>query len=348
LLKKLFEAEAAAALTLQGGRWSERIYVNPEGWETPEEVPASSRQPVRQMFLSGRNFLLGQLQPDLLLLFEHPHHEGAKAFLQELLPALQALWGKARLFARLQEQQGELARRNGVIRDLIYAFSHDLRTPLMANAMNMRLALEGAYGELPEELRKNLKNGLEANQDLLELAEELLLLAQLESGETLPPKRSIDLARLVLEGVERLEGLWREHRIKISLRIPEQLEVLGREGELRRLLQNLLDNAAKFAPSGSEVEVRLEQAGGFALLEVADRGPGVPQETRQRLFTRFSSHRAGSGKGLGLYLARQIAESHGGSICYLERPGGGSLFQVKLPLLVSTPPQETLEAGLPL
>ncbi len=348
LLKNLFEAEAAAALTLRGGRWSERVYVNPKGWETPREVPASSSQPVRQVFLSGKSFLLGQLQPDLLLLFEHPRHEGARAFLQELLPPLQALWGKARLFARLQEQQGELAQRNMVIRDLIYAFSHDLRTPLMANAMNLRLALEGAYGELSEEFKKSLRNGLEANQDLLELAEELLLVAQLESGEALPPKRPLDLAQLVREGVERLEGLWRRSRIRINLSIPERLEVLGREGELRRMLQNLLDNAAKFAPTGSEVEVRLEQAGGLAQLEVADRGPGIPLEARERLFTRFSSHRAGGGKGLGLYLARQIAESHGGSIRYLERPGGGSLFRVELPLLTPTPSQEALEASTPL
>jgi len=335
VLKNLFEADAAAVLTLQGGRWGERLYATPKGWQAPEEVPTSSQQPVRRVWLSGRGFLLGQLQPDLLLLFEQPRHEGASAFLLDLLPPLQALWGKARLFARLQEHQRELAQRNAVIRDLIYAFSHDLRTPLMANAMNLRLALEGAYGELSEEFKRSLRNGLEANQDLLVLAEELLLVAQLESGETLPPKRAVDLARLVCEGVERLEGLWRERGVRVSVRVPKRLEIMGREGDLRRLLQNLLDNAAKFAPPGSEVEVQLEEAGGLARLEVADRGPGIPAEARERLFTRFASHRAGGGKGLGLYLARQIAESHGGSIGYHERPGGGSLFLVELPLLAS-------------
>lgn len=346
VLKNLFEADAAAVLTLRGGRWGERLFATPKGWEAPQEAPASSPQPVRQVLLSGRGFLLGQLQPDLLLLFEHPRHEGAAAFLLELLPPLQALWGKARLFARLQEQQAEVAQRNAVIRDLIYAFSHDLRTPLMANAMNLRLALEGAYGELPEEFKKSLRNGLEANQDLLELAEELLLLAQLESGEALPPQRPVDLARLVREGVERLEGLWRERRLGIRVSAPERLEILGREGDVRRMLQNLLDNAAKFAPPESEVEVRLERVGDRAVLEVADRGPGIPPEARERLFTRFSSHRAGGGKGLGLYLARQIAQSHGGSIRYLERPGGGSLFRVELPLLPpsSAPSEEALQA----
>jgi len=341
VLKNLFEADAAAVLTLHGGHWGERLYATPRGWQVPEEAPASSPQPVRQVLLSGRSFLLGQLQPDLVLLFEHPRHEGAGAFLLELLPPLGALWGKARLFARLQEQQQELARRNAVIRDLIYAFSHDLRTPLVANAMNIRLALEGAYGELSEEFKRSLRNGLEANQDLLELAEELLLVAQLESGETLPPKRAVDLAQLVREGVERLSGLWRERGLEVIVRAPQRLEIPGREGDLRRLLQNLLDNAARFAPAGSAVEVRLgqEQAGGWVRLEVADRGPGIPPEARERLFTRFASARAGGGKGLGLYLAQKIAQSHGGSISYQERPGGGSLFVVELPL-----PAEALAA----
>lgn len=332
VMRNFLEADAAAVLALHGGEWGERLYATPKGWETPGEVPSASQKPVRYLLLSGRSFLCGQVRPDLLLLLENVRLEGAVALLSELIPALQALLGKAELFAHLQHQQTELTRRNIVIRDLVYAFSHDLRTPLMANAMNMRLALEGAYGELSEDFKKNLQNGLEANQDLLELADQLLLVARLESGETPPPKAPLDLSRLVREGVERLSGLWKERDLKIKVHAPEHLEVAGREGELRRLLQNLLDNAAKFAPPGSEVEVRLGRVHDLAVLEVADRGPGIPPEARERLFTRFSSNRAGGGKGLGLYLARQIAESHGGTIRYLERSGEGSLFRVELPL----------------
>ncbi|GEM88286.1 sensor histidine kinase [Meiothermus granaticius] len=332
VLRNFLEADAAAVVPLKGREWGPRVYATPKGWATPEEVPSASQKPVRQLILSGRIFLCGQIRPDLLLLLENIRLEGAVPFLSELIPALQALLGKAELFARLQRQQTELTHRNGVIRDLIYAFSHDLRTPLLANAMNMRLALEGAYGELSEDFRKNLKNGLEANQDLLELADQLLLVARFESGEDSPPKALLDLVKLVQEAIERLSGLWKERGLQVEVYTPERLEVAGREGELRRLVQNLLDNAARFAPPGSQVEVWLEGERGLATLSVADRGPGVPAEIRERLFTRFSSNRAGGGKGLGLYLARQIAESHGGSIRYLERPGGGSLFQVELPL----------------
>lgn len=332
VLRNFLEADSAAVMRLHGPTWGERLFAIPKGWQAPEEVPSASQKLVRRILLSGRVFSVGQLRPDLLMVFETPRLEGADALLSDLIPPLQALVGKAEFFASLQHQQGELTRRNAVIRDLIYAFSHDLRTPLVANAMNMRLALEGAYGELPEELKKNLRNGLEANQDLLELADQLLMVARLESGESQPPKLPLDLSRLAREGVERLSGLWQARGLKVETHAPEHLEVAGRESELRRLLQNLLDNAAKFAPAGSAVEVRLTKAQGKAVLEVADRGPGIPEDARERLFARFSGHRAGGGKGLGLYLARQIAEAHGGTVRYLPRSGGGSLFRVELPV----------------
>lgn len=332
ILKNFLEASSAAALTLRGGQWGERLFASPSGWETPTDVPTASQKLVRRVFLSGHSYLLGQVRPNLVLLFESPQLEGSEALLSDLIPPFQALLGKAEFFANLQQQQSELVRRNEVIRDLIYAFSHDLRTPLMANAMNMKLALEGAYGELPQDFKQNLRHGLEANQELLDLADQLLLVARLESGETQPAKVPLDLSRLTHEAVERLATLWQECNLRVEIHAPAHLEIPGREGELRRVLQNLLDNAARFAPMGTAVEVRLSQTSDLAVLEVADRGVGIPPEARERLFTRFSSNRAGGGKGLGLYLAKQIVQSHGGTIHYLERSGGGSLFRVELPV----------------
>lgn len=333
LLKNFLEADAVAVLGIKGGGWGEHFYLTPKGWTVPTEAPSASQIAVRQVLLSGRAYLLGQLRPNLILLLDNPRLEESSRLLTELVPALQALLGKAEIFANLQAKQSQIIQRNSVIRDLIYAFSHDLRTPLMANAMNMRLALEGAYGELSPEYRQSLQNGLEANQDLLELADQLLLVARLESGEDQAPKVSLDLSRLVHQGVERLRPLFDERKLEVELHLPAHLELSGRESELRRLLQNLLDNAAKFAPLGSSVEVRLGHSQDRAILEVMDRGQGIPPEAREQLFTRFSSQRAGGGKGLGLYLARRIAESHGGSIVYQERSGGGSIFRVELPLV---------------
>jgi signal transduction histidine kinase len=103
------------------------------------------------------------------------------------------------------------------------------------------------------------------------------------------------------------------------------------------MIQNLLDNAIKFSPEGKSVEVVLKRhdesssAQGLQL-EILDRGAGIAKEQQQRLFQRFSSGKAGGGIGLGLYLAKQITETHGGRIRYEAREGGGSRFVVWLPL----------------
>jgi signal transduction histidine kinase len=125
--------------------------------------------------------------------------------------------------------------------------------------------------------------------------------------------------------------------VRVDLSAPRDLKVLGRPAELRRVFQNLLDNAVKFSPQAGVVEVRLflddtSTSAQGARLEVLDRGPGVPSALRPRLFGRFSHGRAGGGSGLGLYLARQIVTEHGGEILYSSREGGGSRFTVFLPI----------------
>lgn len=254
-----------------------------------------------------------------------------------MLRDLGSLLERARLLENLERQRTELARRNGVIRDLVYAFSHDLRTPLIANAMNMRLALEGAYGELSDEYKSVLHNGLSANEDLLELADSLLLVARIESGENLESPQTVDLATLLRQTLERLKPLIQEKTVKLVLAAPNEFRALGRATELRRVFQNLLDNAVKFSPPGGIVEITLSRddsdlSAQGAILSVCDSGHGVAEAVLPRLFERFSHGRAGGGSGLGLYLSKQIVAGHGGEIRYTPRELGGSCFTVWLPL----------------
>lgn len=260
----------------------------------------------------------------------------AAATLEDLCPLLGAALERIELNERLEIGRLELERRSAVIRDLVYAFSHDLRTPITANVVNMKLALEGAYGSFPDEYRKALENGILANEDLLSLADELLLVARYEGSEARTMTETLALAQEAKRVSARLENAMRERQVVLEWHLVNIGIVRGDAGDLRRTVQNLLENAVKWSPQGGTVEVRLEAVGQRVRLEVADRGPGVPTDLEPRLFTRFTGSRAGGGSGLGLYLSKRIIEAHGGQIGYRPRPGGGSLFWFELPMAKNT------------
>jgi two-component system sensor histidine kinase KdpD len=114
---------------------------------------------------------------------------------------------------------------------------------------------------------------------------------------------------------------------------------------VQQLFVNLLENAAKYTPAGSEISIRALREGGTLVVDVADRGPGIPPGEEERVFERF--HRAAQpgvrGVGLGLPIARAIAQVHGGRLTASNRPGGGALFRLTLPILEppATPPEPT-------
>jgi signal transduction histidine kinase len=256
--------------------------------------------------------------------------ESAASLLDGLLPSLHALVERIELLADLERERTEVQRRADVIRDLVYAFSHDMRTPMVANAMSMRLALDGTYGELSSEYRESLEHGLAANQDLLELADALLVVAKYESGDAPRHREPVNISEAARTVVARLSGAALARGVTVRVEGDPAAVVLGDAADLRRAIQNLVENAIRYSPTGREVLVRVS-AGRSIVLDVEDHGPGIPREVEERLFQRFSSGRAGGGSGLGLYLTRRIAEAHGGRISH-ERPvGGGSVFRVELP-----------------
>ena len=274
---------------------------------------------------------------DLIILARRPKVNQAGIVLSEVLRNLEPLYERARLLEDTDKQNAELARRNMVIRDLVYAFSHDIRTPLMANAMNIKQALKGAFGDLPEDYKQILHNGLSANKDLLDLADSLLLVARYESGEEAPQSTTVDVAALLGDVVAQQLAMAEARHIIVSIDAPTTLTMLGRDNELKRVIQNLLSNAIKFSPDGGHVEVILKRHDDSSSvqglqLDFLDTGAGIFKEQEARLFQRFSSGKAGGGIGLGLYLARKIIEAHGGHISYEHRAGGGSRFVVWLPL----------------
>lgn len=240
---------------------------------------------------------------------------------------------QSKLFVELAKKNDELAQRSQVIRDIVYALSHDLRTPLAAAGLTLRQARAGAYGTMPWSYAEILDRSIEANDELQRLAETLLLVAQYESGERATVHRPVDLARLLEGVVAQMQALADSKRVRVQL-TTESVYVNGDSGELRRALVNLFANAVTWSREGGSIGVATAIDGGFVRVSISDEGFGVPQDLRESLFMRFTGeHARGGGTGLGLYIVRRIAEAHGGRVSYAPNTPSGSIFSIELPVL---------------
>jgi signal transduction histidine kinase len=194
--------------------------------------------------------------------------------------------------------------------------SHELRSPLT----RMRMALELLPGEQRPELRARLSKDIE---DLDGLIGELLMASRVDALDRATDTEEVDLLALLAEEASRSGADVRG----------EPVVVRGDPRMLRRLMRNLLENARRYA-AGSKVEASVSALGKGARLAVADRGPGVPDSERERIFEPFyrppGSKESDGGVGLGLALVRQIARRHGGDVRHVNREGGGSIFEVEL------------------
>jgi len=209
--------------------------------------------------------------------------------------------------------------------------SHELRSPLA----RLKMAISMFEDDAPPALKKSLRREINVNIGELDaLVEEVLLSSRLEAGAAMDLGDPVDLLGLLAEEGARVQA-------EVT---GDALIVKGSDRLLRRAVRNLLENARRYG--GAEISATLHQeaGGGRVLLRVCDRGPGVPEEERERIFEPFyrmagHAEREG-GVGLGLALVRQIARRHGGEVSCLPQEGGGSCFMITLPadrLLVLSP-----------
>jgi two-component system sensor histidine kinase KdpD len=215
---------------------------------------------------------------------------------------------------------------------LLSAVSHDLRTPLAAIAgAASALRDEGAEG-LEADQRGELLDTIREEAGRLErLLANLLDMTRLESGAVVPKREWVPLEEIVGAVLGRLDAQLAGREIHIEL--PEDLPLVSADPMLlEQLVLNLVENAAKHTPPGTPIEIRAH-AREDVELEVADRGPGLPPGSEGRVFEKFFRGARGGppGAGLGLAIARAIAEAHGGTLDAQSRAGGGAVFRLSLP-----------------
>jgi heavy metal sensor kinase len=240
-----------------------------------------------------------------------------------------------RLAHTLNDMLGRLDAAFRQVRQFSADASHELQTPLTILKGELEVALRSPRS--PEEYRRVLTSALEESERLAHLVEGLLLLARADSGVLRMDRHSMDLAPLVVDVCEQVRILAETHAVALELGPIEAITMEGDEAQLRRLLLNLVDNAIKYTPPGGRVTLTLQRDGGWAGLRVSDTGVGLAPEEQERIFQRFyratkTRLRDEGGAGLGLCIARSIAEAHGGRLEVESAPGRGSTFTVLLPL----------------
>jgi signal transduction histidine kinase len=271
--------------------------------------------------LAAETLLLKILGFGLLALFIYLGYELIKSVLREI------------------QQRQEIEKIDKAKSEFISIASHQLRTPLAAVKGYISMILEGTYGQLSEKLSKPLKNVFQSNERLIRLVNDLLNLSRLDAGKIEFSPKLTSLEKMVSDIVEELrinaekKGLYIK-MVKPSKSLPK---IMVDQDKLRQVILNIVDNAIKYTKEGG-ITFELKKLDEQEEIKVADTGEGMDKRELNGLFQMFSRATAGTqlhteGAGLGLYVAKQFIEMHGGKI-WAESPGKGkgSTFIIQLPI----------------
>ncbi len=240
-----------------------------------------------------------------------------------------------RAYAAERETVEELRRLSALRADFVSLVSHELRSP-MAAVIGAARTLQERWRELsPEQRASFLALISDETARLATLIGDVLDTSRIEAGTFTYSFSDVDLADLVRETVAAMS--LGQDEVSVVAQAPDTVPAVRADRErLKQVLMNLVENAVKYSPAGGEVDVRAWADNGLVLVAVEDQGPGIPREQQGLIFEKFGRANVGGGKpgsGLGLFIARSIAEAHGGSLMVRSAPGQGSTFTLELPLV---------------
>jgi signal transduction histidine kinase len=239
------------------------------------------------------------------------------------------------LLARAFNQMSEdLAQADRQRRELIANGSHELRTPITA----MQALLENIVDGIEKPDRKSMEAALAQTERLGRLVNELLDLSRIDAGVAALNREEFKVADLLAEVVAEAEvaGAAIGRQVEyVATTSPHDVTAIGDRARLHQVVTNLVDNAARHSPPGGRVTLISKRSEEGLTLEVADEGPGIARELRERVFERFTrgERASGGGTGLGLAIAHWVVQMHGGTIAVTEPPGAskGCRIRVVLP-----------------
>ncbi|MCE2531646.1 MAG: HAMP domain-containing histidine kinase [Acidimicrobiia bacterium] len=242
-----------------------------------------------------------------------------------------------RLADTFDDMLDRLDRSFDAQRGFVEDASHELRNPLAVIRSNLDTTLADPDATT-EDYRFVAEQVSRSTERMSRVVDDLVTFAR---HETRPQHLTlVDIGDLARQGAAEFGGYAANHDVRLACEPPSGLLALGDAGSLRQALANLLSNALRVAPPGSEVRVTAGGEGAWVWLAVTDEGPGIPTAEQERVFQRFQRGRqaSGEGRGLGLAIVRQIAESHRGEARLTSTDGAGSTFTILLPATGASSP----------
>jgi two-component system phosphate regulon sensor histidine kinase PhoR len=241
------------------------------------------------------------------------------------------------------EDVSELRRLQQIRAEFIDNLSHELRTPLSTISLlaeTLGRDAEAAGSAVPAKMRERITKIEVETGHLVQMVNELLDLARIESGGPLVLIDDIDMGRVVAESSERLRLFAERQGVRLVVDVADDLpRVRGDEARIGQVVVNLVHNALKFSEEGGDVTVRARHEAGELVVSVEDHGVGIPKADQARIFERFykvdRARVRGGGTGLGLSIARNVLQQHGGRIWVESEEGVGSTFSFALPIPVA-------------
>jgi signal transduction histidine kinase len=218
--------------------------------------------------------------------------------------------------------------------DFLNIASHELRGPMTVIKGYLTMLDSGALGELAPRARSVLPLLISKSDEVNWMIEQMIEASRLEEGRLALKRQRADIVELTDSAIDGVRMLLSGHELKVDMPV-QSIEADVDPDRFQIVVRNLLSNAAKYSPTGTDIEVDVRCVGDCASVAVTDHGTGIAQDDQARLFTRFGRIESSvhvQGTGLGLWLSREIALMHDGDVTVDSRVGAGSTFTFTVPL----------------
>lgn len=285
----------------------------------------------------------GYTQRDLRILKSIPNE--LVIAIQNALSVQEVRELNATLQQRIDEATRELRLSNDQLRRLdeakdefVSMASHQLRTPLTSVKGYISMMLEGDAGKINDMQKHFLGEAFTSSERMVHLINDFLNVSRLQTGKFIIDRHQVDLAHVTVQEVDSLRMTASQRQLSLKLKIVGKIPILYLdESKIRQVMMNFIDNALYYSKEGTTIMIELRRDGEDVVLTVKDTGIGVPAGEQARLFTKF--YRASNarkqrpdGTGVGLFLAKKVIVSHGGSMVFESSEGKGSTFGFRLPI----------------